>query len=53
MGAFGEEAPEPLRRLRDGIRPCDAYDIEPVRARGLDQRRLQGGRLTVQKSRSA
>jgi hypothetical protein len=52
MRAFGEEAAQPLRRLRDRIRPGDADRIETVRARGPRERRLERGAL-AQKSRSA
>jgi hypothetical protein len=62
VGALGEEAQEPLLRLRDRIWPRDPDDIEAMRAGGLDQCRLevlgqacwgQGFGRLVQKSRSA
>jgi hypothetical protein len=34
VGAFGEEMPQPLGRLRDRIRPRDADGVEAVLARG-------------------
>jgi hypothetical protein len=34
MGAFGQETPQPLRRLRDRVRPRDADHVEAVLARG-------------------
>jgi hypothetical protein len=52
MGAFGEELAQPLRRLRDRIRPRDADRIEALVARSLDERGLER-RAIVQKSRSA
>jgi hypothetical protein len=52
MGAFGEELAQPLRRLRDRIRPRDADRIKTMVARGLDERGFERCGL-VQKSRSA
>jgi len=34
VGAFGEEMPQPLGRLRDRIRRRDADGVEAVLARG-------------------
>jgi hypothetical protein len=53
MGAFGKEALEPLRRLRDRIRPRNSDNVKAVGARGFDQRRLESRCAVVQKSRSA
>jgi hypothetical protein len=52
MGAFGEELAQPLRRLRDRVRPRDADRIEALVARGSRERRLERYGV-VQKSRSA
>jgi hypothetical protein len=52
MGAFGEELAQPIRCLRDRVRPRDADRIEAMVARDLDERRLERYGV-VQKSRSA
>jgi len=52
MGAVGEEFCEPLGRLRDGIRPRDADDVEALRARFVAERLFQRA-CVGQKSRSA
>jgi hypothetical protein len=52
MGAFSEELPQPLRRLRDRVRPCDADDIEAALKSCAHERRLER-RGIAQKSRSA
>jgi hypothetical protein len=52
MGAFGQELPQPLGRLRDGVGPCDADGVETEVARGFDECRPQLCRI-AQKSRSA
>jgi hypothetical protein len=49
--AFGQEGAQPLGRLRNGIRPRDADDVEALGASARDQRRFD--RLRCQKSRSA
>jgi hypothetical protein len=51
MGAFGQELVQPLRRLRDRIRPRDADHVEAMVARGLHERRLERCAI-AQKSRS-
>jgi hypothetical protein len=51
MQAFGDEALQPLRGERNGVRPRDADGVEAERAGFLLQRRLQC--VVLQKSRSA
>jgi hypothetical protein len=45
MGAFGEEMPQPLGRLRDRVRPRDADGVEAVSARGAHERRFKRRRI--------
>jgi hypothetical protein len=52
VGAFGEEMPQPLGRLRNRVRPRDADGIEANLARGARERCFERRRI-VQKSRSA
>jgi hypothetical protein len=52
MAAFGKEAFQPLLRLRNGIRRCDADTIEAVRTRSFNEGVLDRCRIG-QKSRSA
>jgi hypothetical protein len=52
VGALGQEMLQPFQRLRDGVRPRDADDVEAVVARGLYERGLERYRIG-QKSRSA
>jgi hypothetical protein len=52
MRAFGQEAAQPLRRLRDRVRPRDPDRVETVLVRGSCERRLER-RAFAQKSRSA
>jgi len=52
MGAVGEELTQPLARQRDRVGPRDAEKVETVRARNVDERRLERNRI-AQKSRSA
>ena len=50
--AVGQELPQPVERLRDGVGARHADDVETLRARRLGERGLQRGGI-VQKSRSA
>jgi len=45
MGPFREELPQPIQRLRDRVRPCDADDVKAApgsraRKRGLERRAI-------------
>jgi hypothetical protein len=51
MRAGGKEFTLAFRRTRDRVRPSDAKRIKALRARRLDQRRLE--RVRRQKSRLA
>jgi hypothetical protein len=54
VGAFGQKLLEPRCRVRDRVRPREAYRVEALRAGFFDKRRLQRGlRLGCQKSRLA
>jgi hypothetical protein len=37
--------PQPLQRLGDRVRPCDADDVEAVLLRGVGERSLERRRI--------
>jgi hypothetical protein len=41
VGAFGQELPQPLQRLRDRVRPRDADGVETVLMSGARERRFE------------
>jgi hypothetical protein len=45
VGAFGQELPQPLQRLRNRVRPRDADDLEAVLTSGARERRFERRRI--------